>query len=101
MSYYSYERLPKGPLPAGYLDVVPDAAFEVRSPRDRWPKTRYAKVAELLNAGVSVFACSIRGPNRSPCSPLMGRREVLYKGDMLTLPNVFPGFELPIARLFE
>src|SRR5216684_2018355 len=53
VSYYSYERLPKGPLPEGYLDVVPNAAFEVRSPTDSWRRT-HSRVDELLNAGVSV-----------------------------------------------
>src|SRR5207244_1669587 len=49
--FYSYTRVPKGPLPQGYLSVVPDAVFEVRSPDDRWSKIT-AKVAEYLNAGV-------------------------------------------------
>lgn len=100
VSYYSFQRLPRGPLPAGYLDVAPDAAFEVRSPGDSWSKT-FAKVKELLSAGVLVVCildprtesftvCNNEGP------PL-----VLYKGDTLTLPDLFPGFELPIARLFE
>jgi Uma2 family endonuclease len=26
---------------------------------------------------------------------------VLFEGDVLTLPEVLPGFELPIARFFE
>ncbi len=54
LSYYSYKRLPKGPLPEGYLDVVPEAAFEVRSPSDRWTET-LDKVKELLGAGVLVI----------------------------------------------
>src|SRR5438105_14325285 len=31
VSYYSYSRIPKGPIPEGYLDVVPELVFEVRS----------------------------------------------------------------------
>jgi hypothetical protein len=34
VSYYSYERVPLGPLPPGYLPVAQDVAFEVRSPGD-------------------------------------------------------------------
>src|SRR3989337_2404935 len=29
IAYYSYDRVPKGPLPAGLLDVAPDVVFEV------------------------------------------------------------------------
>ena len=34
--FYSYSRLPKGPLPAKYVNVVPELVIEVRSPDDRW-----------------------------------------------------------------
>jgi len=39
VAHYSYGRVPQGPLPAGYLDVVPELVFEVRSPTDRWSHT--------------------------------------------------------------
>src|ERR1700758_5137292 len=32
IAFYSYQRIPPGPLPQGYLDVLPEAVFEVRSP---------------------------------------------------------------------
>src|SRR5258708_7465445 len=38
VSFYSYQRMPKGPLPAGYLPVAPEVTFEVRSPDDSWTK---------------------------------------------------------------
>jgi Uma2 family endonuclease len=100
VSYYSYKRLPKGPLPEGYLDVVPDAAFEVRSPSDRWSATQ-AKVTELLNAGVQVVC--VLDPRHESVTvwDQDGPPHTLHKGDTLTLPTVLPGFELPIARLFE
>jgi Uma2 family endonuclease len=53
VAFYSYQRVPPGPLPQGYLKVVPDLIFEVRSPSDRWPKI-LAKMAEYLDAGVPV-----------------------------------------------
>ncbi len=100
VSYYSFKRLPKGPIPDGYLNVAPDAAWEIRSPTDNWVKTM-AKVNELLNAGVevvcvldprteSITVCTTDGPPR-----------VLYKGDVLSLPTIFPGFDLPVTRFFE
>ena len=37
VAYYSYARLPKGPLPTGYGPEVPELVVEVRSSSDRWP----------------------------------------------------------------
>jgi len=43
VNFYSYERLPKGKVPEGFLPVVPDLIVEVRSPSERWVEM-YAKV---------------------------------------------------------
>jgi Uma2 family endonuclease len=98
--YYSYQRLPKGPLPEGYLDIAPDAAWEVRSPTDNWIKTN-AKVNELLAAGVLVVC--VLDPRTESITIVTsdGPPHPLYKGDVLSLPTVFPGLELPVARFFE
>src|SRR5207247_6258383 len=52
VAFYSYERVPRGPLPRGYLQVVPELVFEVRSPTDRWGQI-LTKVGEYLEAGVT------------------------------------------------
>jgi Uma2 family endonuclease len=52
VAFYSFERLPRGPLPASYGPEMPELVVEVRSPSDRWPKV-LAKVVEYLEAGVS------------------------------------------------
>ena len=100
VSFYSYKRLPKGPLPEGYLDVAPNLVFEVRSPTDRWSVTM-AKVNELLNAGVEVVC--VLDPKTKSITVYTNDDppEVLYKSEVLTLPGILPGFELPIAKLFE
>src|SRR3712207_2813725 len=36
VAFYSYQRVPRGPLPRHYLRVAPELVFEVRSPSDRW-----------------------------------------------------------------
>ena len=38
VAFYSFARVPKGPLPDRYLDIPPDLIVEVLSPTDRWPK---------------------------------------------------------------
>jgi len=53
VAYYSYARVPQGPLPAGYLDVVPDWCSRSRSPTDRWSRL-ITKAGEYLEAGVTV-----------------------------------------------
>jgi Uma2 family endonuclease len=100
VSFYSYETLAKGPLPEGYLEISPDVIFEVRSPTDRWVYT-LAKVQECLNAGVK--AVCVLDPRTESLTVYDndGPPKVLYKGDTLKLPSILPGFELPIARLFE
>ena len=59
------------------------------------------KVSELLNAGVlAVCVLDPRTESMTVCDNNDPPR-ALYKGDTLTLPNILPGFELPIVRLFE
>jgi Uma2 family endonuclease len=96
---YSYDRLPRGPLPAGYLDAVPELVVEVLSTGDRWPKT-LNKVAEYLDAGVTVVC--VVDPEQSSIHVfrLDGSNAVLHDTDSLTLPNILPGFELPLAKVF-
>jgi len=37
VAYYSFDRVPKGPLSEGYIEIPPDVVVEVLSPFDRWP----------------------------------------------------------------
>ena len=46
VAFYSYSRVPSGPMPQGYLSVVPELVFEVRSPGDRWGRI-LAKVGRI------------------------------------------------------
>jgi Uma2 family endonuclease len=50
VAYYSYERVPRGPLPKGYWPA-PELVVEVKSSDDRG-KTIHKKVGEHLDAGV-------------------------------------------------
>jgi len=49
-TYYSCDKLPKGPLSSDYGPEIPELVFEVLSSSDRWPDL-LEKVAEYLNAG--------------------------------------------------
>ena len=100
VSYYSYSRLPKGPLPAKYVDVVPDLIVEVRSPEDRWPRI-LKKISEYLEAGVSAV-CVLDPKTETARAYLADDTEHTVKGDEeLTFPNILPGFAVPLRRFFE
>ena len=47
VAYYSFARLPKGPLPTVYGPEVPELIVEVRSANDPWHEI-FEKVAEYL-----------------------------------------------------
>jgi len=100
VAFYSYTRVPKGPLPdRRYLAVAPELVFEVRSPDDNWSQMQ-AQVAEYLEAGVLVVCVvePIRGSvtvytaDESP--------DKLTGDDLLTFPNVLPEFSVPISEFF-
>jgi Uma2 family endonuclease len=100
VSYYSFLRLPKGPLPEGYLSVAPELVFEVRSPADRWKKV-LAKVAEYLNAGVAVV-CVLDAPTRTAHVYSEDEPTRVVQADQdLVLQDVLPGFRSPVRSFFE
>jgi Uma2 family endonuclease len=100
VAYYSYARLPKGPLPTGYGPEVPELVVEVRSASDRWPEI-LEKVAEYL--GVGVLAVVVLDPDPrtahvfSPNDP----PRILGPDDELLLPGVLEGFRARVGRFFE
>lgn len=98
--YYSYSRLPKGALPEGAAEQPPDLVFEVRSPSDRWVKVML-KMAEYLEAGVSVVC--IVDPNEQTISVYRPDEsaKILSAESSLTLPDILPGFSVPIRKFFE
>jgi Uma2 family endonuclease len=98
--YYSYQRLPKGKLPRGYLDVLPELVFEVRSQYDSWTEM-LRKAAEYLNAGVTVVCLVDPDRQRVMVCEKDDMPRILGKDDMLALPLVLPGFEVGVSQLFE
>lgn len=88
VAYYSYERVPRGPLPDHYLDIAPDLVVEVLSPGDRWPLV-LQKVGEYLDAGARLVvvldpderAAHVYAADRAP--------RVVRGDEALALPEVF------------
>jgi Uma2 family endonuclease len=100
VAFFSYSRIPPGPLPQGYLDVVPELIFEVRSPTDRWADV-LAKVAEYLRAGVSLV-CVLDERTATVTTYLIDRPQRIFTAEEeLDLSEVLPGFRVAVARFFE
>jgi Uma2 family endonuclease len=100
VTYYSYLRVPKGPMPDGYLPVAPELVFEVRSPTDRW-KNVLTKVAEYLNAGVAVV-CVLDAQTETAHVYFEDQPAQIFQADQeLVLPDLLPGFQVRVRRFFE
>jgi Uma2 family endonuclease len=100
VAFYSYARLPKGPLPTGYGPEVPELVVEVRSASDRW-RAIHEKVAEYLNAGVLVVV--VLDPE-SQVAHIFGADDpprALGAADELVLPGILEGFRVRVGRFFE
>jgi Uma2 family endonuclease len=101
LAYYSFGRLPPGEIPQGdYFAVLPELVVEVRSPSDRWRKV-IVKVGEYLTAGVT--AVLVLDPQTKSAQVYRdeGLPQTFGPDDTLTLPDVLPGFEVVVRRVFE
>jgi Uma2 family endonuclease len=100
VAFYSYNRVPAGPLPQGYLPVAPELVFEIRSPTDRWGAI-LTKVGEYLQAGVAVVCVLDQTTER--CHVYRNEEEIqeFLPDQDLTLPDVLPEFRVAVRRFFE
>jgi Uma2 family endonuclease len=100
ISYYNYERLPKGEVPEGMLPVAPDLVVEVRWPSDGWSEI-FVKVGEYLGAGVrAVIVLDADSQTASVYRP-EELQQIFHNSDELVVPEVLPGFAVAVHRLFE
>ena len=100
VAFYSYERLPRGPLPVGYGPQVPELVVEVRSASDRWSEI-LEKVGEYLAAGV--LAVVVLDPEPRVAHVFSGEAAPRRLGasEELTLPGVLDEFRAVVGRFFE
>ncbi len=99
VAFYGFKRVPPGPLPQGYLSVVPELVFEVRSPGDRWGQI-LARVSEYLEAGVSVVCVLDQMTERCHVYRNEEEIQVFLPDQDLTLPDVLPEFRVVVRRFF-
>jgi Uma2 family endonuclease len=99
VAYYSYTRLPKGPLPTGYGPEVPELVVEVCSLSDRWVDIN-EKVTEYIRAGV--LAVVVLDPKSQTAHIFSGNDapRILGADDELALPGILEGFLVRVGRFF-
>lgn len=109
VSYVSRERLKHNPRT--YLSVVPELIVEIKSSRDRLRELE-EKIALFLDQGVQVGLLidpdtyTVRVYRSSGLSKDLESGEAipqgttLQNGDSLTIPDLFPGWEIPITSLW-
>ncbi|MGH7172167.1 MAG: Uma2 family endonuclease [Gemmataceae bacterium] len=100
VAYYSYNRVPQGPLPAGYLDVVPELVSEVRSPTERWSRL-ITKAGEYLEAGVSVVCLLDQASETVQIYRADELPRTLHADDELHWPDILGELRVPVRRFFE
>ncbi len=100
ISFYSFTRVPKGPLPDRYLDTPPDLVVEVLSPSDRWPKV-LAKVAEYLDAGTTVVIVLDDKRRQAQLYRADGTTRLLDAEEELSIPDLLGDFRVRVGRFFE
>jgi Uma2 family endonuclease len=79
-----------------YLPMVPDLAVEILSPTDSFELTM-EKVDEFLLRGVKLVWVIITKTREVLVCTMQGKYSVR---DLLTAPELLPGFELPVQNIF-
>jgi Uma2 family endonuclease len=100
VAYYSYGRLPKGPLGVGYGPEVPELVIEVRSSTDRW-RDIHEKISEYFRAGVLIVVVLDPGPEVAHVFSVDDSPRLLNAEQNLTFPGVLDGFQVQVAKFFE
>ncbi|MBF2000266.1 MAG: Uma2 family endonuclease [Synechococcales cyanobacterium M58_A2018_015] len=97
VSFVRAERLRRSPK--SYAELAPDLMVEVKSPTDNLTKLR-EKIQSFLSQGTSIgllidpetHTLEVYRPNQAAV--------VLRDGDVLTLPDLLPGWEVAITDLW-
>ena len=92
------DRLPK--TPRGYIEVVPDLMVEVRSPSDSLTKLR-EKIQSFFAVGTEVgILVDPKSRTVEVYRPGQNAPQVLRDRDMLTVPDLLPGWSVAVADLW-
>jgi Uma2 family endonuclease len=98
-AFITTQSLPVRLSREGYLETIPELVVEVRSPNDTQPEIE-RKVNEYLQAGVRVVW--VPDPERQIVTAYRNGQppQVFAAADTLTVPDVIPGFAMPVRDIF-
>ena len=82
------------------FEIVPDLVAEVRSPADRRQQV-LNKVSEYLTAGIKIVVVLDPTADTAYVYCDEGAPETFGPNDTLTIPDLLPGFSVPVARFFK
>ncbi|MDZ7963055.1 MAG: Uma2 family endonuclease [Aulosira sp. DedQUE10] len=96
-SFVLAERLRRSPK--SFAQLAPDLTVEVKSPSDNLDDKR-AKIQEFLSLGTKVGI--LLNPDEQIVEVYNLGKEVivLHNGDLLTVPELLPGWEVPVSDLW-
>lgn len=98
--FVSFARLAKdAEVPDGVIPVTPELVVEVRSPSDTWVDVM-SKALDYLRAGVSVVVVIDSKSRTASVYRSSADQETFAADQSLVLPDVLPGFAVPVAALF-
>ncbi|MBX9626255.1 MAG: Uma2 family endonuclease [Gemmataceae bacterium] len=105
VAYWPKAKLPGGVLPDGFVYTPPDLCVEVVSPSNTWTEI-HTKTTEYHAAGVPVVV--VLDPDTKTATAyrkLNGHGDdggQVFPVDIdLTLPDILPGFAVPVRKFFE
>jgi Uma2 family endonuclease len=82
-----------------YVQLVPDLMFEVKSKSDSLTKLRQ-KIQDFLELGTQVGVLVDPRTQTMEVYRPGAEKVVLHNGDILTVPELLPGWELPVADVW-
>ncbi len=97
VSFVLAERLRVSPR--SYADLAPNLMVEVKSPTDSVKKTR-EKIQEFLTVGTQIGILINPESHTLEIYRLNQEAAVLKDGDVLTLPDLLPGWEMAVSELW-
>ncbi len=98
-AFIANDSLPIRRSREGYLETIPDLIVEVRSPNDSLPEVG-RKVADYLRAGVKVVLVADPEAQTVTAHRPGQQPQVFTINDTLTVPDVIPGFQMPVPDVF-
>ena len=98
--FVAKESLPIRTSKEGYLETIPELVVEVRSKNDTGPEVS-KKVQDYFKAGVRVVWVSDPGKHTVTIYRSGEKPKILRENDVLTVPDIIPGFELPVRDIFQ